>query len=443
MQQPKPQRRQYAARTLQQVERALKNTSIAGKSNSSAANNYLVCRYDPWMSQSSSQKGVPDGLGRNITTRDIFGAYDIVTSPTADTELLILPTLPMQFAARAMTQGATFKVDGTDYTTPSAAVTNDVGNPPAGFWTPFGPGAATAFRNQYNAADSSNFIASGRIVTVGYRLYYTGPASTCEGIIQADTYPVMVDSHGNHIESAIKTVNPGGAKTAADIVGETAKSIMLNMGTAGQFITQNSVTLRPEAGAHSVLPRRVTAMAHSFKPYYEIGLIPLDNTWQPGLDIPVSSVTALFQGYYDLTNGSISKAQPTFPIVSFWDSDFDLIRIKIQGNSLKFRLEVITCIQFQHNNNFSLISLTRGPSEKNQQVLDKDDKMAPHVPPALPLATDFAINNSPKRRPRRRTNNQRNGQSNNNQRNNRPGRKTKRSKTVSLRVNGSTTIRPS
>lgn len=438
MQQPKPQRQSYAARTLQQVEKALKNTSISGSQTKMTGNNYLVCRYDPWSAPSTGAKGVPDGLGRNITTRDLFGAYDIETSAGGDTEILILPALPMQMAIRSQTAGGSVKVDGTTYT---RATTNY----PAGTWQPIGPSTALAFRNQYNAADTSNFIASGRIVTVGYRLYYTGPASTCEGIVQADVYPIHVDTYGNNIEAKTQIFSTAGAEFAVDLTADTSKSIVLNMATAGNFITQNSVTLRPEAGAHSVLPRKVTSAAHLFKPYHEIGLVPIDNTWAPSLDDPASRIGALFQGDYTLTpagTGSMDKTKPSFPIVSFWDSDFDAIRIRIQGTSLKFRLEIITCIQFQHNNNFSLISLTKGPEEKNQAVLDKDDKIAPHVSPALPLSVSMVNNSSPRRRPRRSANNSRPNPSRNNKRNRRARRSANGTKTVSLKVNGTTTVRP-
>lgn len=368
------------SRTLAGVERSLASLSInTGREAMNKETSYLSCRYDPF--NAGKSQGPPDGIGRNLTTRDYIGTYDLVTPTNQGCEIMILPTLPMQVAVRSRNEAGVMSVNGVNVTRATVAR-------PEGAWTPFGPTTMRALRNPITTIDNTNAIASGRIITVGYRIYYTGAASLCQGILQADVSPAVVDVEAELHPAAIATYNLVG--NAGPVIAEnTTNVIKIDMESSGTYTTQNSCLMRPEAGMHGVLPRKVKAEAHRFKTFHEIACVPIGDSNTP-TNMATTSSASLFQGSYtDLEATS-------YPGVSMWDDDFNPIKITINTTvSLSFRLEVITCVQFEHNNTFSLISLTTKPVESNEKVLEVDNKLSGSTVAGQPLGIPaFTINNS-------------------------------------------------
>lgn len=78
----------------------------------------------------------------------------------------------------------------------------------------------------------------------------------------------------------------------------------------------------------------------------------------------------------------------TCPTVSLFDDDFNVIRIRVRtGDANSYRLEVMTCVQFEQGPAFPLISLTKGPMPRNEQILAKDDVLNATLMAGAPLGT--------------------------------------------------------
>lgn len=361
------------ARTLNQVERTLRNTSI--NSTGPKKSSYLSCRYTPF-GQQTMHLSVPDGLGSNITTRDYLGTYDIVTPTNGTLDVQILPFIPQQISVYPTAIGSTAIVNGK-------TITRVANSAPV----PFSPETMSAFRHSADAPTQAHYISSGRVVTVGFRLYYTGPASTCAGVLQADDYPIIVD------QTPFSNTAP---LQAIDVTGVTApnvpniKLIVIDLPTEAVAPTKNSVIVRPEAGLTGVLRRRTRAENHSFKPFHEtgLGLISQEN------NVAIEKGGPLFSGFSG--DGTTS-----WTFITLVDDDFNATRIRINGVSQSYRLEVMTCVQFNHHPNYSLMSLTSPPGPSNPAILEADDKINGAMPPAMTLASQPPL---PQRRPRRRPN---------------------------------------
>lgn len=363
------------ARTLNEVEKKLRNTSIAaGQPGVGTA--YLTCRYAPFSTE-SGKVSVPDGLGSNITTRDYLGTYDIVTPSTGSLDINILPFIPMQISTFPSAAGQNYSVNGKVCTraTNTAPVT-------------FGPDTMAIFRHS-DTPSTNDYISSGRIVTVGFRLYYIGPASNCQGLIQGDTFPISADTEPMmNSTSILKSFNPAGVAFPDTT---TFKYVSIDMPKDTITTNKYTVVTRPEAGLTGILKRKVRAEAHTFKSYHETGLYLLTDEYSTTVE-KSGTVYAGFTG----------DSADSWSLITLYDTDFDVTRLKLIGNNLSFRLEVITCIQFCHHPNFTLLALTSKPGESNDKILEEDDKMNAKLTAAVPLGAPLVPYEPPKQRRRRK-----------------------------------------
>jgi hypothetical protein len=367
------------ARTLNEVEKKLRNTSLAA-GQPGTGTTYLACRYAPFSAE-SGKMSVPDGIGSNITTRDYLGTYDIITPSTGSLDINILPFIPMQISTFPSSSGSNYTVNGKVCT----RLTNTMP-------VPFGPDSMTIFRHGDTPA-TSDYISSGRIISVGFRLYYTGAAAACQGLIQADTFPISAD-HDPVLNSTsiLKSFNPAGTAYPDTT---TFKYVSLDM--PKEVVTTNRYTVitRPEAGLTGILKRKVRAEAHTFKSYQETGVYLITDDYSNAVE-KSGTVYAGFSG----------DALDSWGLLTLYDTDFDVTRLRIVGNNLSYRLEVMTCIQFCHHPNFSLIALTSKAGESNDKTLAEDDKINAKLTAAVPLGAPLVPLEAPKqRRPRRRVGN--------------------------------------
>lgn len=361
------------ARSLNQVERTLRSTSL--NSGSSKKASYLACRYMPF-GQQTSTLSVPDGIGSNITTRDYLGSYDIVTPANGQLDIQILPFIPMQMSVFPSANGSSATVNGKTVT--RAADTGPI---------PFSPDTMASFRHQADQPTSTNYVSSGRVVTVGFRLFYTGPASTCSGVVQADNFPIQVDTAAANNTTPLKVFGVNGV-AGPDVTN--IKLLIIDMPNASVPPNKNSVIIRPEAGLIGVLKRKVRAEAHQFKSFHEtgLGLVSQEN------NVSIEKGGPLYAGFS-------GDGESSWPYVTLVDDDFEVTRIRISGANMSYRLEVMTCVQFIHHPTFPLIALAAPAGPSNPAILEADDK----INASMPVANTLAAPTTPTRRPARRSNN--------------------------------------
>lgn len=373
-----------SARTINQVEQSLKALSLG--MDKTTTSNYLQCRYDPFHTKMSGTK-VPDGLGRNLTTRDYLGTYDIVTANTGDTEIMILPTLPMQIAVRPATASATCLVNGAGVKNSPIAVGGP--NP----WTPFS-GSGMSIFNSTQAGTNTNYIGAARMVTVAYRLYYTGPATTCQGIIQADIQPINQDEGPLMNTTPVLFQDSVGTNPYSQV---NTKYIVVDLPDSVNLSNKNSVICRPEAGLQGVLIRAVPAEAHLFKAYHETGLALIGKDY--------SSTAEKVGPLYSYFTDNQLPSGFNYGFISMLDHDFNVTKLRISANDARYRLEIITCAQFEQQLDFPLISITTMAGPRDSKMLAIDDKLNESLPPGMSLGSAFFPNQTGRRVRRNRPNN--------------------------------------
>lgn len=354
----------YSARTLESVEKALTKMSLNGPSN--PAKGYLACRYSPFEGHSH---GVPDGNGRNLTLRDYYTAFDI-SCDESGFDAVIVPWVPMQALIRPGKPGATMNINGNPYTSPAGV---DVWSANCSKTI-----AALGARPDSMTGNGDNHIASGRIVTVGYKLIYTGRASTCEGTIQADLFPQKLDLVETNA-AAVKRWLWNGTQATTDWPANSVKVANMDFDVLSDALAPTTVVTRPEHGLTGVLSRRTSSKNNTFKPFYELGLVPIQD-----FGTPFGTYTS-FVAYPAIADDSFHN-NPRCPTASLIDDDFNVVRIRVRtGNAVTYRLEVLTCVQFEQTPSFPLLSLTQGPIHREEAVLERDDALNSTLVAGAPL----------------------------------------------------------
>nr|QYF49981.1 MAG: hypothetical protein 2 [Jiangsu sediment noda-like virus 3] len=360
------------ARTLASVEKALTNMSF--NSAQSKHPGYLACRYAPF-EHAGGVTGVPDGNGRNTTLRDYFTAMDIKTDGTG-CDIVIVPWIPTQALITPARVGGSVTVDGQTFIRPNntaqglpiysahcSATMAQLGNDP-----------------EEATTNLQHHIASGRIITVGYRLIYTGKAASCEGTLTADIYSTKVDMiETNHPE--VTPYKYDGTAQANYLSGKV-RVADIELDVQSSNLSPTTVVTRPEHGLQGVLARRTTSKANAFKPYHELGIVPIyDDRKSVNADVVAFIASPNYTAPY-------CTGKTTCPTVSLFDDDFNVTRIRVRtGEANSYRLEVMTCVQFEQGPAFPLISLTKGPMPRNEQILARDDLLNGTLMAGAPLGT--------------------------------------------------------
>lgn len=354
----------FSARTLESVEKALTKMSLNGPSN--PAKGYLACRYSPFDGHSS---GVPDGNGRNLTLRDYYTAFDI-SCDESGFDAVIVPWVPIQALIRPGKPGGIVNINGNPYKSPVDATV----------WSANGSKQIASLGARPDSMDGNgdNHIASGRIVTVGYKLIYTGRASTCEGTIQADLFPQKLDLVETNA-GEIKRWLWDGNQATTSWPTNSVKVANMDFDVLSDALAPTTVVSRPEHGLTGVLSRRTSAKTNTFKPFYELGLVPIQD-----FGTPFGSYTT-FTAYPAIANDSYHN-NTRCPTVSLVDDDFNVVRLRVRtGNANTYRLEVLTCVQFEQTPSFPLLSLTHGPVHREEAVLERDDALNSTLVAGAPL----------------------------------------------------------
>lgn len=371
---PLPQR-QLKSRTIATVASDLNKTQPPGKPT---ASHFLNCRYDPF-STTPIKTYIPDGKGRNVVVRDIKFAHNIVVSDKESMNVEISPCLPWPVA---------FAVDG--YCTSSPGLSTVDGYALGGITTG-GPGVEnanylrTVFPNimntdaQYLDLGEGNNILSARITTVGYRLYYTGPASAAQGVI-------IATDHAWNLESYLAS-NPNSANqyrvafpAAASVIDAVAANTTCEFNiSAMQMPSTNAVTsqtvVRPENGLRGVLKMQLPPDAHDFRVWIEQGAIVTRPDNAGGSSATVNIYTRNMQAF--------PVGSPATRLIKAYMVDPALMacNIKITGAG-SYRLEVAVCFEQELSLNHKYIDMARQSPMIDRRLLDVDATLNSTVHPS-------------------------------------------------------------
>lgn len=353
-------------RTYQSVNRALTNVGRSNRITKANDMSFLTCRYEPFTAQGMPTMKKPDGQGRHTVQTDYLLTADFVTAPTGTFLLTVLPALPTPLAVTAAATGAT--LNGTAI--------------PAGTrW------AITNTSLNSNLGPSALLPLSSRLTTIGWRMYYTGPASAATGIITADSFGTRFDTDPAIARSKMQYLDILNNSQTVDFNLVAGTTLGIVEFTASNPDTSKSrVSLRPESGASGTLKRSTTSTTHEFKPMYEGGFYIGGNTG----DLTVN-FNSPFNGPFVVD----SMATNNPPKFTFFDHDFDSTNIVLNCASSQFRFEMIICLESELRTQHPLYPLSSPSPAVNKQVLALDDTINTTLPPAKPL-TSISVGRRPR-----------------------------------------------
>ena len=367
---PQPQR--VRNRNIGTISNQLANNKPSAEPLSSS--HFLNCRYDPF-GKTPVKTYIPDGKGRNVIVRDIKFAHNIVVADKEQLNIEIAPFLPfpVSFAPDGFMNGTLdsqstvdgFKIGGCTTGGPSATESLFLR---AVFPNLLKPDIVWAFVGEGNS------VLGARITTIGYRLFYTGTASSAQGLLIATDHNWSMDALStNNILAAPQgiAVSPAAAYTfdavAAGIIPEFCCAVTTM--TTTNAVTSQTV-LRPENGLRGVLKYQLPADAHTFRPWIENGAI-------------VTRPSSAGGGADVNTMVRCSTAWPTSGILRQYLVDpalmCSMLKITAPGS---YRLEVAVCYEQDISPNNYYIDMARQSPMIDRVLLDVDSALNSTVHPA-------------------------------------------------------------
>lgn len=365
-------------RTTNVVEQTLGRSGPGSRIKTS--DHYLSCRYDPFSPLPITVK-IPDGRGKSVITRDYKTAYNLSLTDTDTLDIRISPCYP--YPVRFHQRGASGAiVNGT-----ALGVPNTTTPPPydAGFigGTPVDTAMSQSFSTLGTMTGETTSIIGARYVTLGYRLYYTGSAALCSGLVVADNINARITTNGiNNPAYTQYSYSDTGTGANVSVAVNTAPAIVVDE-TPFEYSTAptDQVVLRPENGLHGVLKMSKLASDHPFAPWYDTGAAVLIS--------PIGSANTLYS-VFSPTLGLTTAVNKRFGAFC-WDDAFMETNIRL-ANVGQYRLEIIACLEMELAMNSSLLDLARPSPIYNQPALNRDMLINSMVVPAPfsrpPIAMD-------------------------------------------------------
>jgi hypothetical protein len=371
-----------SARTTAQVEKDLKTVfSPPRASVMKGMDDWSMCRLNPW---SANMKGaiLPDGSGDPRFSIDLYSYTDIAsTSPTWSAQLQILPTLPY-CAMFIPTQTANYTLTGPymmtgTWTGANGGMHSFVGNINAGLALPInGTKAVTTYLDDpYSDNASAQFISANkaRIISMGWRLVYTGPANACTGVVTVSSNPTKTDPP---FFKSTGTLTWNNAVGVATDVGNTAtnpaRCLPITFGAA--YASKDSVSDRPEATLMGLV--RHSSPVYNWQDLYEQ---PLCLTYQvPGSN---QNATAIYS--YPVGGGFtpiINTATVTHGTISLFDDGWDAVNIMLNSVTGTFRLETWQCLEYIPQPESIYYDIAKVSNLANTQLVTSVNKAASEVP---------------------------------------------------------------
>jgi hypothetical protein len=385
----------HKSRTLNEVERALRLSTRPMPQAQKDADMWTACRLAPWNNQHGAL--IPDGTNDPRIAVDLYAYTDISVDKVTSFNLATLPSLPYAAFIQPKLAGAKYTLTGSNTVPP-----NSTGG---GFYTSFTSGTPnncatpinfTKAAGQVTYADNPNLPTKSmyitadkaRITSMGWRLVYTGPASTCQGTVTVHANPLRND---DVFPKTVGTIQYYQADMTAANTQDTSaipvKAYPFTNITLSNAYGKESIMARPEATLHGLCRRsqRVYNWKEiSEQPYLLINTDTANNEINGPANATMTS-TWLVGGSY----GTVGTAK--FGTVSLMDDDWDSTLIQLDNVQGSFRFETWQCIEFIPVVESLAFDMARKLTTTNEAAIARANQLATMTP----LASVSTKNGSP------------------------------------------------
>lgn len=237
--------------------------------------------------------------------------------------------------------------------------------------------------NTSNAADvfsANNF----RIVSQTHAIRYTGPVTTCAGVIRSFPNDWAINDGGRVTATSATSAAPTGSgvcvairSSSNTVVGYAplgTEILSIDGPTANSVLpTAGTISCRPEQGMTIRLTHKTSQ--YEFQPLRNV---PPALAWFPN---STSTTLATMEHYYQSTENGTTR-----PMVLGYDNDWSgqTVILDSVNADATFSIETCICVEFSPQPASTMFTLaTYGPA-KNQQLLDAVERELKNRGPAIP-----------------------------------------------------------
>lgn len=346
-------------------------------------NPYACCRLGG--KAPSTVPSIPDGCGGKHIATCLYVVDRIANAGSSSILIQTRPYLPC-FAFITSNGGAT--VNGT---TLASNVTG-----PAGVPLPFFQGAGSGPGSLANTADIYN-ASTMRIVSMRYRVTYTGPVTTAAGAIYAFDQPNTLSPVGETNATSATAVPPatGIYFTTTDASGSAASILVAPI---------NTPIYQEDSGFFGFgVTRNLPAQTQVYRPEQGCLLIPKHRT-NKFANVPVVNIPFGITASNTATTGTtgnfgmssiVTRVGASGPIGAYnggfisFDTDWSGGAIMLDGINAdaSYVLETMICVEMAPASNSPFYSLAKDSPPANSVLMDKIQKHLNSVEVSMP-ATD-------------------------------------------------------
>lgn len=325
----RPQRtKTNGLRTIVRTPGTIIKTLNARQPVPTGQSHYVVCRSNPFHGHGGA--AIPDGKNSNFVVSDTFSVNNF--APSAAGQTIVIQTLNTLPALAMMGSLSNFTVDGnlvTGLTSLQPSITTSTSYYPVCISPPM-------INNGLLGSKFSDPYASttSRMISCGYRLIYTGPATTCAGSITVTPNPIAWGTTATSATGGFSLVPP------------------LITGTAGTTMSLGAVCLNCDIVINDTAMTRATK---TFRPEQGVYIVPThrSNTFElvPTLVQPYAPVANVNTALGAVSNGTMLRPASNGagnPGVVWFDNDWTTYTIVISGVNAdaSFRLESVCCMEY-------------------------------------------------------------------------------------------------
>jgi hypothetical protein len=382
-----------SARTTNSVETALRSLTLTAKPSNKPTPEHLMwstCRLNPWKGGNGAL--LPDQSGDPRLVNDFYSYTDISLPAAAPTtfNLFTVPFLPYNALFLPATSGAAITLSGSNNSSSgpgaggarSLTYTTGASNLPVPI--NFTKSAGTQYySDRPGIVSPNNYITAdkARVSTMGWRLLYTGPANSCQGVVTVTSSPIKND---DIVAKQVGRIQLGSATNTPQAILDcttTAFKIMpLNLPVYNAQ-GKDQVIGRPEQGLKGLV--RHSGANYLWKEMHEQPiLLTQDNAG-------ANQISGTLQGTVATSQDGAGVFQPNLSTVdygsiNFSDDEWDSTVIQVANATGSFRFETWMCVEYIPTPETAVYDSAKKVQIVNETVVHNTTAVAARQPIAVP-----------------------------------------------------------
>ena len=380
------------ARTLNQVEMALRKPRNKTARKPQKQSDWVACRLSPWSGPHGNDSLLPDGTSIARNQFDMYSYTDFSLQNTGDIDLMIFAAMPFNSAIKVGTGSGSLYINNnfgtgapastTPPTAPSApcpVVLPTAANP--NVWIPLNyTQSVVSWLDNFQVMNPEAFgdATKVRTISLGWRLSYLGPASTCQGLVTAVSSPMRCEP------TVIKQAGRVNFQTGANgsvvtpfTCATTAPMKILPLDL--NFFTNKTVaSARVETNPHGIL--RHSTNNFRFVDYNDLATVVVDIGTVATTNYVQDSVNAMFAAAWNNAAGSTQTAPQTFSSIATFEEDWESTYIRVAAAKGSYRLETWHCIEVVPESDSPYYTLAHTPKTAQPAIIAATEQKVASAP---------------------------------------------------------------